>query len=211
MQQAAITEVSARRVSAVDEAGFPDPAEWDKPVPVRFDMDWQGKNEDAGRETEVRLLWTPAVLFVRFVCRYRELTTFPDAEADGYRHELWDRDVAEIFVQPDRFGSRHYKEFEVAPNGYWIDLDIYPGGLARLNSGLRRRVQVNEAKQVWTAELALPVGAIGGRAAPGQKWLVNFYRCEGTDPGRWYSAWRPTCTEKPNFHVPESFGVVQFE
>jgi alpha-galactosidase len=203
-------EVIAGRATSVEGDGFPGQAEWERAVPVSFCTDWQGKNADAARETEVRVLWRPETLFVRFVCRYRELVIFADAESDGYKDELWDRDVAEVFIQVDRFGSRHYKEFEVAPNSWWIDLEIFPGGRKRLHSGLRRRVKLDDVARVWTAELALPVRAITPEFDPGQTWRVNFYRCEGHDPNRWYSAWRPTDTAEPNFHVPERFGVMRF-
>ena len=42
-------------------------------------------NADPERETEVRLLWTPESLFVRFHARFRVITVFPDAEPNGRR------------------------------------------------------------------------------------------------------------------------------
>ena len=59
--------------------------------------------------------------------KYRDITVFTDAKPDGRRDQLWDRDVAEVFLQPDPSQLRHYKEFEVSPNGFWIDLDIGAG------------------------------------------------------------------------------------
>src|SRR5215469_11732906 len=60
-------------------------------------------------------------LFLRFVGYYRELHVFPDARPDGWHAQLWERDMAEAFLQPDVRDSLIYKELEVAPNGYWID------------------------------------------------------------------------------------------
>ncbi len=62
---------------------------------------------------------------------------FEDSDPNGRRDHLWDRDVAEAFLQPDPSRERYYREFEVSPNGMWIDLDIFPGGLADLKSGLK--------------------------------------------------------------------------
>jgi Carbohydrate-binding family 9 len=45
---------------------------------------------------------------------------------------------------------------------------------------------------------------------PAATWKVNFYRVEGTAEPRFYSAWRPTKTPAPNFHVPEEFGDLVF-
>lgn len=179
-------------------------------MPLRFNADWQGKNADPEKETEVRLLWTPEALFVRFHARFRTITVFPDAEPNGRRDHLWDRDVAEVFLQPDPSQLRHYKEFEVSPNGYWIDLDIGPGEKHDLKSGLRRRVTLDEAGRTWAAELALPMNCLVGRFDPTAIWRVNFYRIEGAAEARFYSAWQPTRTPAPNFHVPEAFGELVF-
>jgi hypothetical protein len=48
------------------------------------------------------------------------------------------------------------------------------------------------------------------RFDPMAKWKVNFYRVEGAAEPRFYSAWRPTGTTVPNFHVPEAFGSLTF-
>ena len=202
--------VAVRIKEPCDAGGFPALASWERATPLRFNTDWQGKNADPERETEVRLLWTEQMLFLQFRARYRTLTVFPDAEASGRRDQLWDRDVAEAFLQPDRLNPRRYKEFEVSPNGFWIDLDIAPGEKHDLKSGLKRRVVLSEAKEVWTAELALPMKCLLAKFDPTMAWRVNFYRVEGAKEPRFYSAWRPTGTKLPNFHVPEAFGELVF-
>jgi alpha-galactosidase len=70
---------------------------------------------------------------------------------------------------------------------------------------------LDEANRIWIAGLAIPMAAITQEFDPAQAWRVNFFRCEGIDPQRFYAAWQPTETEKPNFHVPERFGVLRFE
>ncbi len=198
--------VAFRMTEPVDTDGFPEPSAWQRAAPLRFDKDWQGRNGDPERETEVRLLWAPEALFLRFRAKYRTITVFPDAEPSGRRDQLWDRDVAEAFLQPDRSNLRRYKEFQVSPNGFWIDLDIAPGEKHDLKRGLRRRVILEEAKKTWTAELA----CLAEKFEPAAIWRVNFYRVEGAKEPRFYSAWRPTGTAVPNFHVPEAFGELVF-
>jgi alpha-galactosidase len=131
-----------------------------------FSSDWQGKNPDPARETEVRVLWANRTLYLRFSCKYRELHVFTDSDPNGRRDQLWDRDVAEAFLQPDPSRSRFYKEFEVSPNGIWIDLDISPKGLADLKSGLQRSVFLDEKARTWTAELAIPIKSLTSQFDP---------------------------------------------
>jgi Carbohydrate family 9 binding domain-like len=204
------TAVAVRMAELPDAEGFPKQSSWEFAAPLRFNADWQGKNADPARETEVRLLWTSETLFLRFRAKYRDITVFTDADSNGRRDQLWDRDVAEVFLQPDKSQVRRYKEFEVSPNAFWIDLDIGPGQKHDLKSGLRRRVVLNEAAKTWIAELALPMNGLVEHFDPAATWKVNFYRVEGTAEPRFYSAWRPTKTPAPNFHVPEEFGDLVF-
>jgi alpha-galactosidase len=185
-------------------------AEWQAAQPLAFCSDWQGKEPDPGRETQVRLLWSDTTLYLRFECHYRELHVFSDSDPNGRRDHLWDRDVAEAFLQPDPSRERYYREFEVSPNGMWIDLDIFPGGRADLRSGLRRSVVLDEKARTWTAELAIPMKALTSTFDPQAVWRANFYRVEGKSEPRSYLAWRPTGTPEPNFHVPSAFGKLRF-
>lgn len=204
------TATAVRFAGATDSQGFPAATAWESAPALCFDADWQGKNSDAFRETEVRLLWTPVTLYLRFRARYRAITVFRDSEANGRRDHLWDRDVAEAFLQPDSSELRRYKEFEISPNGFWIDLDIAAGEKRDLQSGLKRRVQIDDKKKLWVAELSIPMKSLVVRFDPAAMWRANFYRVEGSTEPRFYSAWCPTGTPQPNFHIPEAFGRMIF-
>lgn len=197
-------------LGSVDPEGFPPTNSWTPAPPAIFNHDWQGKNADPERETEVRLLWTPEALFLRFACHYRAITVFSDADPSGRRWQLWDRDVAEVFLQPDPSMPTRYFEFEVSPNGFWIDLDIRPGEKLDPKSGLTRRVTQNANQKLWTAELSIPMRSLTPSFNPASPWRVNFFRCEGPSEPRFYSAWQPTNTPHPNFHVPAAFALLRF-
>jgi alpha-galactosidase len=171
-------------------------------------------------------------LYLRFACHYRELFVFEDSDANGRRDHLWDRDVAEAFLQPNPSRPRHYKEFEVSPNGFWIDLEIGPNvsqkasqetgqesgpdiavggaGPRNLQSGMTRSVWINAERRIWEAEMAIPMRALTASFDPAAVWRANFFRVEGVREPRFYSAWRATRTPQPNFHVPKAFGSLQF-
>ena len=205
-----LAEVTARRLTQPVSA-FPDESEWKRAQPALFCHDWQGKNSDPQRQTAVSLLWDAHSLYLRFFCGYCEINVFADSDLSGRRDELWDRDVVEVFLQPDRFDEKYYKEFEVSPNGQWLDLDITPEGLRHITSGIQSRVRIDEQARVWTAELAVPIASVTTKFDPAEPWRVNFFRCEGLDPERFYSSWQPTETSEPNFHVPQKFGWLRFE
>lgn len=205
------TAVAMELAWELDTRGFPGAPAWNLAPPVRFAWDWQGENADLVRETDVRVLWNNAFLYLRFLCRYRTLTVFADSDANGRRDQLWDSDVAEVFLQTDESQPRRYWEFEISPNGMWLDLEISPDGKRDPAGGMKSRVAVNEADKIWTAELALPMAVLMAGFDPSQQWRVNFFRVEGATEPRFYSAWRPTYTPQPNFHVPEAFGILRFQ
>ena len=99
----------------------------------------------------------------------------------------------------------------MAPNGMWIDLDISPGPLRDLKSGLLRSVFLDEKSHRWSAELAIPLSALTAQFDPQKVWRANFYRVEGKNEPRSYMAWQPTNTPQPNFHVPPAFGTLRFQ
>jgi hypothetical protein len=211
MRQATSSEIVATYIDhEISLAAAHPAAEWQRAEPVIFSSDWQGKNSDPTRQTEVRVLWSRQTLYLRFVNHYHEIFVFEDSQPNGRRDHLWDRDVAEAFLQSDPSRERCYQEFEVSPNGMWIDLDIFPGGLSDLKSGLQRSVVLDPQLRTWTAELAIPMAALTKRFDSSKIWRVNFYRIEGSKEPRTYLAWQPTHTPAPNFHVPSAFGTLRF-
>jgi alpha-galactosidase len=205
------TIVANEFIGDLGSDGFPGAHGWSIANPIRFATDWQGKNEDSARETQVRALWNTQSLFLKFDCRYRTLTIFESSDASGRRDQLWDRDVAEVFIQTDPHQPRRYLEFEVSPNGMWIDLLISPEGKSDPQSGMKSRVVIHESEKLWTALLALPIDSLVRHFAPDLEWRVNFFRVEGTAEARFYSSWRPTYTPQPDFHVSEAFGLLRFQ
>ena len=201
--------VMAKKVRTEPGKGvLPDPADWERAHAVSFCWDWRGENPDPQRETEVRLLWSRTFLFVRFHCRFRGIYIY---EGGGIRRDqLWQRDVAELFIRREADALRHYREFEISPNGDWLDLDIKNGEKTDLFCALTSRVTVHPAARIWTAELALPLDCMTSAFDPGETWRLNLFRIEGPEPDRFYSAWQPTHTPRPNFHVPERFAALLF-
>src|ERR1700721_2854212 len=70
------TAVAVRFDGRADAEGFPADETWEKAPPVQFSSDWQGKNADPLRETQVQLLWTPDTLYLRFLAHYCRIPVF---------------------------------------------------------------------------------------------------------------------------------------
>ena len=168
----------------------------------------------AGHRTEIRSIWTDKNLYILFTCPYEELNlkADPDLTKDTWR--LWEWDVAEVFVGAEMDKIWHYREYQVSPQGEWIDLDIdrktpLPQGGMLWNSGYKVKARIDKEKKIWYGEFQIPIASINGAAAKaGSEMRINFYRMQGKKPnGHRMLSWQPTGAR--NYHVPESFGRLR--
>lgn len=143
-----------------------------------------------------------------------ELNVNSEPRTDRKTIGLWERDVCEIFIAPDKKAPQKYLEFEVAPTGEWLDLAIDSTSGERItNWDYRSRMEAAASieKDRVVMAIRIPWTAFGITPKAGDVWLGNIFRCTGKDPGRGYLAWKPTMTAAPNFHVPERFGQLIFD
>src|SRR5450432_300132 len=96
---------------------------WSASSRILMDKDPHGKVVPAYR-TEVRTRWTTNNLYFLFVCPYEQLNLKPSPNSEQETNQLWNWDVAEVFLGSDFQDIQRYKEFEISPQGEWIDLDI---------------------------------------------------------------------------------------
>lgn len=187
---------------------------WDKAETVKVNKYWSGENAPKARQFSTRLLWSDTTLYVRFEANQKEpLIVSENPNLTSKTRGLWDRDVCEIFLAPNKAEFRKYFEFEIAPNGEWIDLGIYQMPDKRVTdwdyaSGMQSKSIIVKDK-IWMA-IKIEWNAFGKTPKPGEVWLGNIFRCIGKDPTRGYLAWSPTLTPEPSFHVPEKFGEFEF-
>ena len=168
-------------------------------------------------KTEVRAFWTDTDLYLLFVCPYTELNLWLPADNSKDRLKLWDRDVVEFFLGDDWNDIRHYREFEIAPTGDWVDLAIDLNKRrydAKWNSDFERQGRIDEKNHVWYAAARVPLQSVSEQpVTAGTRWRANLYRIDGlgADPQRHFMCWQPTCVvnRDPN-HVPEHFGSLIF-
>ncbi len=181
---------------------------------VRIETYWNGDRCLASREFTCSLSWSDAGLVVFFDASQKEpIILTADPVLDEKTIGLWERDVCEIFIAPDRNEPRRYFEFEVAPTGEWLDLSIDLTSGERVtdwdyNSGMKAAAKIEDGRVLMA--MKIPWEAFGRKPKAGDVWLGNIFRCVGEGETRGYLAWQPTMTEKPNFHVPEAFGEFEF-
>ena len=187
---------------------------WKQAKDVVIDKYWSGETAPVGRQFKAKLLWSDSALYVLFEANQTEPLIVSDVpNLKSKTRGLWDRDVCEIFIAPDKKEPRKYFEFEIAPNGEWIDLGIYQKPDERItdwnyNSGMKSAAKIEKNRVLMAIKVEWK--AFGKTPKKGDVWLGNILRCVGKDPTRGYLTWQPTLTKEPSFHVPEKFGEFIF-
>jgi hypothetical protein len=145
-------------------------------------------------------------------------------EATLFEHDapLYQEDVVEVFFAAEEL--THYVEIEVNPRATIFDarVESLEGSRATMHvdrawncAGLIAAVRiVKESDGAMTVDtlIRIPFASIG-RSTPqdGETWRANFFRIDRhPQQGDEFSAWQPTMKIPPDFHVPATFGTLQF-
>jgi hypothetical protein len=166
---------------------------------MQMDADTHG-NRDPKYRTEIRTRWTNQNLYILFVCPYEELNLKPNRIPPP---------------KPTSFGTGmwRYREFEISPQGEWIDLAIdlhnpHNEEGWKWNSGFTVSERIDQAAHFWYGAMRIPYSAIDSRpAAPGNILRINLFRSQGPSSARHQIAWQAPMSE--SFHVPERFGLLK--
>jgi hypothetical protein len=188
----------------------PNSAFWRGAPAITLTSDTFGKPVH-GLESEVRAQWTRENLYFLFICPYEKLNMKPNPNIATETYGLWNWDVAEVFIGSNFQDITKYKEFELSPHGEWVDLDIDLSNPSHKdgwlwNSGFQVAARIDAPQKIWYGFMRIPYRAVDSRpAVPGNELRINFYRIQG--PDHQLINWQPT--QKPSFHVPESFGTLK--
>jgi hypothetical protein len=191
-----------------------DPASafWREARPVYMESDIDGKPMAEFR-TEVRSRWTKDNIYLLFICPYKQLYLNPNPDIVKETYELWNWNVAEVFIGSNFQDIKRYKEFEISPQNEWIDLDIdlhkphHEEGWV-WNSKFEHVARVDESKHIWYAALKIPFAALATTTpARGKTFRANLFRTEGPPDHGKEILWQPTMSK--TFHVPERFGLLK--
>jgi len=163
-----------------------------------------------GHTSEVRSRWTAQDLYFLFKCPFAELNLKPEPVLNAETPQLWDWDVAEVFIGSLSDAIWKYKEFEMSPRGEWIDLEIdlkrENGIAADWSSAFEVAARIDADQKIWYGVMRIPLQALGIiQVSNSHSLRVNFFRSQG--PTHLEITWQPpyNCS----FHVPERFGILR--
>lgn len=159
--------------------------------------------------------WTRDYMYFLFAGPFESQVLKPNPDTEKETFRLWQWDDFELYIGADFEHTNLYREFEVSPQGEFLDLNIdstKPNAGHNderfWDSGFKVKARVDKEKKIWYAELKIPITAIDKRPPKvGNEMRVNVYRLQGPQDKRDFLAWRPTGFWMP--HHPEKFGTLR--
>jgi hypothetical protein len=189
----------------------------DVPMPATLTMA-DGTSASLAIGTEARIEFTDHAMFVMFRGKYEALRyagNLPIEPETGKSHELWmHSDVYELFIGPNSRVTGQYKEFQVAPDGRFIDISINPAegkSNPHWRSGIQCLSYSDAPKKLWTAVMQIPWNCFDVDFRSDCEWNANLYRATGKFHGDELMAWSPTGYGERAFHRYTNFGRIIFE
>jgi hypothetical protein len=199
--------------SESDLSADPSSLFWSEARPVILDRNILGGPE-ADLVSEARSRWTDNNLYFIFSGPFDFQVLKPDPDTEKETFRLWQWDDFELYIGADFDSINLYREFEVSPQGEFLDLNINSKiPMAGHNderfwdSGFRVKSRTDRENKIWYTEMCIPVSSFDKRVpAEGNAYRVNIYRLQGPQDDRDFLAWRPTGYWNP--HHPEVFGTM---
>jgi len=200
---------------SVEPTADPESAFWKGIQGVIIDKSVLGPEMPQSR-SEVRSRWTKEHVYFLFIGPYQKLTLNPNPDTTNETYRLWERDCFEVYLGSNFESPNRYCEFQMSPQGEFLDLDIdstrdKPGfnGEQKWNAGMKVKARIDAQKKIWYGEMRIPIASIDRRPAQvGNEIRINLFRQDGELPKRDFLAWQPPGVWNP--HHPEKFGILRF-
>lgn len=135
---------------------------------------------------------------------------------------VWEDSCVEFFMQKE--GEQTYRNFECNAQGTLLAakretrenatrLVEHMDSIVRFST-IQHRYENGKQVSDWTLYLEIPKQALGfaeNESLHGKRIRANFYKCGDKTPEPHFLSWNPIDLPKPNFHIPQFFGLLELE
>jgi len=201
---------------------------WDKPAwqkvrPIEL-THYMGKKPEHFPKVQAKLAYDDKAVYVIF----RVKDQYVRAVADKHQGPVCRDSCVEFFFTPGMDVKKGYFNLEMNCGGTMLfrfqvvprqGTDIGPADIERIEiaHSLPRIVEPEiAAPTVWTVEYRLPTDILTKflpddvMLTPGAVWRANFFKCADRTSHPHWLTWSFIDRPKPDFHVPEYFGTLEF-
>jgi hypothetical protein len=199
---------------------------WRTVAPLEL-MHFMGTKPEHFPKVQAKLVYDDRAVYVIF----RVEDKFVRAVAQKHQDAVYRDSCVEFFFTPHADIAQGYFNLEMNCGGTMLlhyqrvprqdHVQLSEADLARIEvaHSLPKIIdpEITDATQ-WTVSYRLPVDIFSKyfpaaieRPAPGVTWRANLYKCaDDTSYPHWLT-WSPVVFERPDFHRPQSFGLLVFQ
>jgi hypothetical protein len=214
---------TVRRLATPPKIG----AGWNKPpwqeVPSELMRNYMGEKPDHFPKTEVKIAYEDTAIYAMFRVQDR----YVRAIAAGHQDSVCGDSCVEFFFTPGSDVSKGYFNLEMNCGGT-ILFHFNPApkkGIEIPKSDCEKIAKAHSLPRIvdpeiqesitWTVEYSIPIALLRrycqvSTPKPHALWRANFYKCADHSSHPHWLTWSPVDYPKPNFHLPQSFGVLEF-
>lgn len=183
-------------------------------VVPQLDIDHVQWTDDYGIRAHAQLCYDDEALYVRMWAEEQDVRA--TYAADDPLPKCYEDSCLEFFFQLDG-GDARYMNFEFNPNCA-LGCEIGTEKQNRVTLIPPSEALAPEAERTddgWELQYQLPFEFLrmfypNFSAEPGVQIRGNFYKCGNLTANKHYLSWSPVDSDTPNFHLPDSFGVLVF-
>ncbi len=204
-------------------------ADWNafpwKDIPSELIHNYMGKKPDHFPKAEVKIAYDDTAIYVIFRVEDR----YVRAVAAEHQDNVCTDSCVELFFTPDSVVSKGYFNLEMNCGGTML---FHFQKLPRKDNIVIPKSELNMIKishslpsvidpeikdpTTWTVEYSIPFVLLQKycqvtKPEPNAVWKANFYKCADKTSHPHWLTWAPVDLPSPNFHVPDSFGILKFE
>jgi hypothetical protein len=186
---------------------------------------YMGKKPEHFPKTEVKIAYDDMAIYVMFQVEDRYVRAVAAEDQD----DVWEDSCVEFFFTPGSDVSRGYFNLEMNCGGTMLFHFQAGEGKKKIVIPKNECNQIKRAHSLpriidpeieepvaWTVEYSIPIALLKSYCRmvtprPYVAWRANFYKCADKTSHPHWLTWSPIDYPKPNFHLPRSFGILEFE
>jgi len=198
--------------------------QWKKIEFIKLE-NYMGPLPDPFPKTQVKLCYDDNYLYVIFRVEDR----YVRAVAKETNGRVWEDSCVEFFFTPGPDINQGYFNIEINCKGTLLFqyhkrnrtkegfVDLPDCNQLEIAHSLKKNVEEEIQEPVtWTLEYRLPFHILEKymkveKPGSGIIWRANFYKCADKTSHPHWLTWAPVDYPKPNFHLPQFFGFLEFK
>jgi hypothetical protein len=200
--------------------------EWDDANLILIN-NYMGEIPEFNHKVQAKMMYSASIECLYLIFRIED--KYVRCQVDTINGPVWHDSCVEFFFAPDNNKPLQYFNLEMncagiplmhynfKPREDAFNLDQTDIGKVEIATSMPVIGNQEETGPItWTLECRIPISILRKYSpitnpGPGVTWRANFYKIAHMSSHPHYITWSTVISEKPDFHLPEYFGILKFK